>query len=173
MPESPKYRHFRELHLSAARPRRLEQGVGAQFSELWENKSMRTWFAVLLVLIAAGLIFSGYLSATKLVSGSCAFNEPCPYFLGYPACWYGFAFYFAMFVATLLARFRRVRLVSALRVDAVISLIGIVFAGSFVVGELSRSAVTGMLGLSTCTYGLIFYVAIFAVALMALGKART
>ncbi len=134
---------------------------------------MKPWVVALMVLMSAGLIFSGYLSATKLVSGSCAFNEPCPYFLGYPACWYGFVFYLAMLAVTLFAWFRRIRLATALRTDAIISFVGIIFAGSFVVGELSRSAVIGVLGLSTCTYGLIFYVAIFAVALMALGKART
>ncbi len=133
---------------------------------------MKPWVVALMVLISAGLVFSGYLSIAKLISGSCAFNESCPYFLGYPACWYGFAFYLAMFVVTLLAWLRGMRLIAALKADIVISLIGIIFSGSFVVQEVAQSAVTGALGLSTCTYGLIFYIAIFVTATFALKKAR-
>ena len=51
---------------------------------------------LLLALSIAGLLFSGYLSSYRFFSDTCAFNEPCPYFLGYPACYYGFAMFLIM-----------------------------------------------------------------------------
>lgn len=124
------------------------------------------------ILTAAGLGFSGYLSAVKLLSGSCAFNESCPYFLGYPACWYGFAMYLVMCVMTGLAIFKKVRPLAALTTDVLVSTLGIIFAGSFVVQEVAQSRLTGVLGLSTCVYGLVFYIAIFIASLRATRKIR-
>lgn len=112
----------------------------------------------LLVLTAAGVVFSGYLSAVKLFSGSCAFGESCPYFLGYPACWYGFAMYLAMFIAALAAATGNAAPPTAFKAAVWVSIAGIIFSGSFVVTELV---------LSTCAYGLAFYVAILVVALLA------
>jgi len=131
---------------------------------------MRTRPVALFVLASAGLLFSGYLSAVKLLSGSCAFNEPCPYFLGYPACWYGFAMYLVMFLVTAAALAWKEKVKRAVVADAVVSFIGILFAGNFVVQEIARSAFTGTLGFSTCVYGLVFYVAIFIVSFTALRK---
>lgn len=39
----------------------------------------------ILILEIADTLFAGYLSAVKLISHTCAFNESCPYFLEYPA----------------------------------------------------------------------------------------
>ena len=50
------------------------------------------------ILGLSGLVFAGYLSAIKLFNEKCAFNEACPYFLGYPACYYGFVMYLAIAV---------------------------------------------------------------------------
>ena len=126
----------------------------------------------LFVLILAGLLFSGYLSAVKLFSGTCAFGESCPYFLGYPACWYGFSMYLFMFIVTGIGLTRKLPLVALCKADAAVSLLGIIFAGSFVIQEIAAAQVTGTLGLSTCVYGLIFYIAIFATALVGLRKSR-
>lgn len=133
---------------------------------------MKAFIVFLLVLALAGLIFSGYLSAVKFFSGSCAFNESCPYFLGYPACWYGFAMYLVMFIVTLLALIWQTAPRTAFKIDVAVAFLGIIFAGSFVVQEVAASRVTGTLGLSTCAYGLIFYTAIFITALGALGKSH-
>ncbi len=127
---------------------------------------------ILFVFVSAGLLFSGYLSAVKLFSGTCAFNESCPYFLGYPACWYGFSMYLFMFIATGIGLTRKLPLSALCKADATVSLLGIIFAGSFVIQEIAAAQVTGTLGLSTCVYGLIFYIAIFATALVGLGKSR-
>lgn len=132
----------------------------------------KRWILGIFAPVFAGLLFSGYLSAVKLFSNSCAFNEPCPYFLGYPACWYGFAMYLAMFVATGLALTGAARYLTALKVDVGVAALGIVFAGKFVIQELLQSRVTGVLGLSTCAYGFIFYVIIFVLSIMAYRKLR-
>lgn len=127
----------------------------------------------LFVLASAGLLFSGYLSGVRLFSGSCAFNEPCPYFLGHPACWYGFTMYLIMFVATGIALVYKKRSATAIMTDRVVSFIGILFAGNFVVQEIARSAVRGALGFSTCVYGLIFYIAIFIISFITFQESRS
>ena len=131
---------------------------------------MKSFVTALFFLALAGLLFSGYLSAVKLFSGTCAFNESCPYFLGYPACWYGFAMYLFMFILTALGLAQKISSTATLKADGVASFIGIVFAGSLVVQEISTAQFTGTLGLSTCAYGLIFYIAIFITALISLRR---
>ena len=136
------------------------------------TEHMQRWLIALFLLSAAGLCFSGYLSAVKLFNGTCAFNEPCQYFLGYPACWYGFVMYLVMFTASLLGLAGLVAASGAIRADLFVSGLGILFSGSFAVQEFFAGTITGRLGLSTCAYGLIFYVAIFIVSLLAARNAR-
>ena len=134
---------------------------------------MKNPLKIILALTVAGLMFSGYLSAVKLFSSTCAFNESCPYFLGYPACWYGFAMYLAMFAVTLLGFLGKMKDSAVLKIDVAVSFVGIIFAGSFAFQELMRSQiVAGQLGLSTCVYGLAFYIAIFILSILALKKTR-
>lgn len=130
----------------------------------------KRWIWGIFALAFAGFLFSGYLSAVKFFNNTCAFNEPCPYFWGYPACWYGFAMYLVLFIVTGLAVVRESGYAKALKVDIGVSTIGILFSGNFVIQEILGSRVTGVLGLSTCAYGLIFYIAIFIVSIMALRK---
>lgn len=127
----------------------------------------------LFALATAGLLFSGSLSAVKLFTGTCAFNESCPYFLGLPACWYGFAMYLVMFIVTGATLTQEEKNKKAIVTDIIVSLLGIVFAGRFVVLEFLQSRITGTLGFSTCVYGLVFYIAIFIVACIAYKKSNT
>ena len=128
-------------------------------------------FKLLLALAVAGLLFSGYLSSIRFFSSTCAFNEPCPYFLGYPACYYGFAMFLIMTIALKLNFIGSIARDRALRIVLWVSGIGTIFAGSFTFGELPRLFANGissyMLGLPTCAYGLIVYIAIFTIALIA------
>jgi hypothetical protein len=120
------------------------------------------------VLVLVGLMFSGYLSAIKFFTNTCAFSQSCPYFLGYPACWYGFGMYLLMFIFTSTALLGKLKIKSAVKINLFISFCGIIFAGRFFIQELLQSKVTGALGLSTCAYGLIFYILIFIMSLFAL-----
>lgn len=122
-----------------------------------------------LALSLGGTLFAGYLSGVKLITGTCAFNETCPYFLGYPSCWYGFAMFFAMTLVAAAALLKKLDAAKATRAIAGISFAGILFAGYFVVGEivqwLSVPAATRYgLVLPTCVYGLVFYVIIFVLS---------
>jgi hypothetical protein len=127
---------------------------------------------ILLGLVSAGLLFSGYLSGTKLLTDTCAFKEGCPYFLGYPACYFGFIMYLTMFALVLLAQKSAITQHAMLRGVLVVSALGILFAGYFTLGELPKLSSEGLsaylLGLPTCAYGLIVYLAIFVAAGMGL-----
>lgn len=120
-----------------------------------------------LILSLAGTLFAGYLSAIKIFTKTCAFNEPCPYFLGYPACWYGFTMFFLMFIVSIAGMAKWITEKAAKTTILIISLIGIIFAGQYVIGDLEamfNGAQYGMI-LPTCTYGLIFYIIIFIISI--------
>ncbi|OGZ06321.1 MAG: hypothetical protein A2845_00785 [Candidatus Lloydbacteria bacterium RIFCSPHIGHO2_01_FULL_49_22] len=124
---------------------------------------------ILLALTVAGLLFSGYLGGLKLFSDTCAFNETCATFLGYPTCYYGFAMYLLIFVLLLASRFGKMGVSRARYGVAGISFAGILFSGYYSFRELStllRGDISDfLLGLPTCAYGFIMYVAILGFAL--------
>ena len=139
------------------------------------NRNAFTW-AVGLSL--AGTLFAGYLSAVKLVTKTCAFGEQCPYFLGYPSCWYGFGMFLALLVISLLGRYGKLGERQAMKGILGVAILGSVFAGSFVVDEASGWLAAGNVtfygfGLPTCVYGLAFYLAllILSARFLARGKA--
>jgi uncharacterized membrane protein len=123
------------------------------------------------ILSLGGFIFSGYLSLVKLLSNTCALNEPCPYFFGYPACWYGFVIFSILLITSILS-LNRPAFKTLLWVLFVISGIGVLFAGYFTLPEISRilSGNHYSLGLPTCAYGLIFYILIFWLSSLKLYK---
>ncbi len=119
-------------------------------------------------LSVVGVLFAGYLSSVKFFSSTCAFGESCPYFLGYPACYYGLAMYLALAffaAARLLGRYNSVKANSLIMW---ISGIGIAFSGYFTALEVpvifSEGLTAYVMGLPTCALGLIMYVVIFALA---------
>ena len=133
-----------------------------------------TYNKILFSLGLAGLLFSGYLSATKLFTSTCPFNEPCPYFLGYPACWYGFFMFLIIFTSATLGLLKKISEKTMAKIVTVVSGIGILFAGNFTIpeiGKLISGTKTGYsLGLPTCAYGLIFYILIFCLSVWYLKK---
>lgn len=117
----------------------------------------------ILYLTLAGFLFSGYLSLIKLISNTCALSEPCPYFLGYPACWYGFGMFSILFILALISQLRKESKL-IYRFQLIISGLGIIFASYFTIPEIVRLFTgnsTYSLGLPTCAYGLVFYVLVF------------
>lgn len=125
-------------------------------------------WAVFLIGIG-GLLFSGYLSAVKLFTETCAFNESCPYFLGYPACYYGFVMYLIITIFAGLHVAHKIDGKKANEIILFISFLGILFAGYFTVGELPLLFSAGLsayvLGLPTCALGLIFYLILTVLSL--------
>ncbi|WKZ29348.1 MAG: hypothetical protein QY323_01300 [Patescibacteria group bacterium] len=120
-------------------------------------------------LSLGGTLFAGYLSFYKLFAKSCAFNEPCPTFLGYPACWFGLVLFGLMCVVSLIGLYGPFTTKMTARFNVTVSLLGIAFAGYFTQKEiaswLAGNAPSYQLGLPTCAYGLVFYVIIFAISL--------
>ena len=129
---------------------------------------IQTYTKAATVLTLMGVLFSGYIVFSRLLTRKCAFGETCPLFLGKPACWYGFAMFSVMFITALLALTRVVNAVKAKRIILGISLIGIVFASQYAFPEFnllfSGSAPHYQLGLPTCIWGFIFYILIFIVS---------
>lgn len=126
---------------------------------------------LLFVLSIAGLLFSGYLSGVKFFSEACALNEQCPYFLGYPVCYYGFAMYAIMTILLTQHFWGALTRSLVLTALSIVSGLGIIFSGYFTYQELPKLAAEGLaayaLGLPTCAYGLLVYIAIFVIALAA------
>lgn len=115
----------------------------------------------------AGLLFSGYLSSIKIFTSTCAFNETCPYFLGYPSCFFGFGMFLIIFIAALLGLMRKISNRGMSKVIAWVSFLGILFAGYFTIpeiGTLLSGSSNYSLGLPTCAFGLVFYIIIFIFA---------
>lgn len=126
---------------------------------------------ILFIFGLAGVLFSGYLSVVKIFTSVCAFNEPCPYFLGYPACWYGFAMFLTIFVLSILGLFSLIREKILKSAAMFISGLGIIFAGYFTIPEVLKffngEPTNYTLILPTCAYGLIFYLLIFILSIYA------
>ena len=136
----------------------------------------KVYLRITLGLAAAGTLFAGYLSAVRLFTGSCAFNESCPFFLGYPACWYGFAMFASMLGVSVAALTGQINPEPAAKTIGGISFLGIIFAGHFVWDEVSswlaaRNA-SYQLVLPTCVYGLVFYIAILTLSVWVLTHRR-
>lgn len=135
--------------------------------------TIKTYIKTALTLTLLGTLFSGYLSATKLFTKTCAFNEPCPYFLGHPACFYGFGLFLIMLVISILAFSRNIKAASAKITLLIVSAIGVLFSGQWAIPELrdfvlSINHTSYALGFSTCIYGFIFFLIIFIVCLVPL-----
>lgn len=132
-----------------------------------------TYFKIIFMLSLGGVLFAGYLSIVQIVTGTCALNEPCPYFLGYPACWYGLVMFLSIFVFNLVALLSRISFRTSLIFITIISFAGILFSGWLSWGEILswlNNAITYAMILPTCVYGLIFYLAIFILSVIQITK---
>lgn len=120
------------------------------------------------VLGIAGLLFSGYLSATKLFSGTCAFNESCPYFFGFLACYIGFFIFLLITVVGGLHVCKMINGAIANKIVLPLASVGVLYAGYFTVGEipaLLRGEVSQFVfGIPTCAWGFLFYVVLVVVS---------
>lgn len=119
---------------------------------------------IILFLSFAGLLFAGYMSGLKFFSDTCAFGEGCPYFLGYPACYYGFFMYLIITIFAYLVLFNKINQKTGLKSLITVSFLGVLFAGYFTLLEFPLLFQEGLsayvLGLPTCALGLIFYILI-------------
>jgi len=135
------------------------------------NISMKakTYRVALAILALMGVLFAGYLSSVKIFERRCAFGESCPLFLGYPACFFGFGLFLIMFAASVWALLNPGSVGKVKKTNLFVSLLGILFAGQFVIPEITNWIQNGnphyALFFPTCAYGLVFYVIIFILSL--------
>jgi hypothetical protein len=122
----------------------------------------------LLLFVIAGTLFSGYLATSKFFFGSCPFDSSCPYFLGYPACLYGFGMYLTLLTCTILLFFRknRNRIKTLLTWLFIVSGVGVIFGGYFSIKELlypdcPYDICIYILGIPSCVYGWLDFILIF------------
>ncbi len=117
-----------------------------------------------------GVLFSGYMSSLKWFSNTCAFGETCPYFLGFPACYVGFILFFTLFIFSIIFLFGKWNNKSIASSLFLLSLLGVLFAGYFSIGELPLLLQQGfsayLLGLPTCVLGAIFFIIIFIASII-------
>lgn len=111
-----------------------------------------------LLFILIGIAFSGYLGGNSL-SGTCPIGGACPYFLGYPACFYGLAMYSALLVVFLLSWKGRLAKPKALLAQMGIAGLGVLFAASLLVQEVLIDR-----PIAICAMGLVMYGAIFVLS---------
>ncbi len=128
--------------------------------------SEQTYLRIATGLSAAGTAFAGYLSLTRMTSGVCAFDEPCPFFLGHPACYTGFVLFGVALAISTGALLSRATSAWPMIVNTLIGAAGTLFAARMTGRELSAFA-GYKLGLPTCAYGFVFFVALLVVSLVA------
>jgi hypothetical protein len=136
-------------------------GIADAFSP---RMSIRRYLRIASLLGAAGVAFAGYLSYTRLASGVCAFDEPCPFFLGHPACHTGLALFAAAFFVSAGALALGAQSARPVAANAVIGGAGSLFAGWLAMGELAKRS-DWTLGLPTCAYGFVFFLVLLVLSL--------
>jgi hypothetical protein len=131
----------------------------------------KTYLRVATLLSGGGAAFSGFLSVSLMQSGVCAFNEPCPLFVGQPACYTGFLLFWVAFVISVLARFRNSESTWPMLANIAIAGVGVISAGQVSLEEVGRRA-GHRLGLPTCAYGFLFFLSLLLVSIVAWRRLR-
>ncbi len=122
---------------------------------------MKNKYLPQILLSLAGVLFSGYLIFSKLFVGSCPLNEGCSYFLGYPSCYFGFAFFVTLLVLSLLNKLKALQIIAALAIIFAIYSTYIDLAFPRCPGGVCRYTLL----LPTCVYGLAMYLGIYIFSL--------
>jgi hypothetical protein len=122
---------------------------------------MKSSNIAILIISIAGLLFSGYLSLSKLTSGTCSLTEGCTYLFGLPTCVYGFVFFLTLTILSLFL----IKGKNTLTAINYVSLAGGLFSGYFTVIDIIQWTGVYTLLLPSCIYGLIMYIIIFVLSL--------
>jgi uncharacterized membrane protein len=133
------------------------------------NKNTEKNKIITIILLAlAGVLFAGYLTYTKLYSGTCALNEGCSYFMGLPTCLFGLIFYLSIFIISMIALYKKRHFRKTI---GIISFGGILFSGYFSMYEIffaplnMFNGASYTLGFPSCFYGFLMFIIVFVVAM--------
>jgi hypothetical protein len=122
-----------------------------------------------LILSIIGVLFSGYLTFTKLVLGVCPIKESCPFLWGYPICVYGLIMFIIVFLASLIYYFKKDTFNK--NVIIFVSFVGVLFSIYYTIYDfMICNGCTYSLLLPTCAYGLVVYVLILLFSIKLQGK---
>jgi uncharacterized membrane protein len=117
----------------------------------------------ILYLSIAGVLFAGYLTLSKLLVGTCAFGESCPFLFGYPVCIYGLMIFSTIMISTIALLLHPADKI-ARNMLWIMSILGVVFSGYYAFQEIFNpicgNACVYQLGLPTCVYGFIVFLAV-------------
>jgi len=117
----------------------------------------------ILYLSIAGVLFAGYLTLSKLLVGTCAFGESCPFLWNHPVCIYGLILFFTIMVSTISLLFHPA---DKLARNSLLytSIFGVLFSGFYAYQEIFHPICGNFchyqLGLPTCVYGFIVFLAV-------------
>lgn len=118
----------------------------------------------------SGFIVVGYLSAVKLLSGTCVAKELCMNVLGLPICVYGLLIFLMLISLSVLIIKGRVDLHRGMFAIAAASFVGVLFSGYFSAIQFSALARGGFSAhtsdVPTCLIGLMMFMIIFATVVL-------
>jgi hypothetical protein len=117
----------------------------------------------ILILSLAGFLFAGYLTYSKVITGTCPLTEGCPYLFGLPTCVYGALFFGILLLASILHYLNKNE--KHIKVIQWVSIAGILFSGFYSIQEIFYPSCiiqpcTYSLLIPSCIYGLVMYVLI-------------
>ncbi|MEK6971043.1 MAG: hypothetical protein AABW68_05160 [archaeon] len=114
----------------------------------------------ILLLSLAGFLFAGYLTYSKVITGTCPLTEGCPYLFGLPTCVYGALFFGILLLASIIHHLHKTQKYQ--KVIQWVSVAGILFSGYYSIQEIFFPSCiiqpcTYSLVLPSCVYGLVLY----------------
>ncbi len=123
----------------------------------------RSFLKWILYLSIAGVLFAGYLTFSKLIRGVCSFGESCPFLWGHAVCVYGLILFSIVLISTItLLITPSDKLAKPLLLFT--SVLGVLFSGYYAYQEVFNPICGDLcvykLGLPTCIYGFIVFVAV-------------
>jgi len=126
-----------------------------------------------LYLSIAGVLFAGYLTVSKMLTGICSFGESCPFLWNHPICIYGLIIFFTIMLSTIALLIAPADKL-AKKLLIVMSVVGVLFSGFYSYKEIFNPICGNychyQLGLPTCIYGFVVFVAVFVCVMLARRK---
>jgi hypothetical protein len=133
----------------------------------------RKLLKVTLYLSIAGVLFAGYLTISKMLTGICSFGESCPFLWNHPVCIYGLMIFFTIMLSTITLLLHPTDKL-AKKSLLYMSILGVLFSGFYSYKEIFNPICGNkchyQLLIPTCIYGFIVFVAVFICMMLARRK---
>ena len=118
---------------------------------------------IILYLSIAGVLFAGYLTISKMITGVCSFGESCPFLWNHPVCIYGLMIFFTIMLSTITLLLHPMDKLAKNSLFYM-SILGVLFSGFYSYQEIFNP-ICGkfchyQLIIPTCIYGFVVFVAV-------------